>query len=162
MTETFDTFTSRPRIYYILLCLSILTFSFLLFAKFTDLDLPQKYMPYVIIIVILGIIAILSFVILTVFGRMYIIDGELILSSEFVTINLITISLGEVKRIDIKANDYKGARSSDGSGNRIEIHINNNVYSCRFVINSKSQRDNLKQLTKDWQANGVNIETLAF
>lgn len=54
----------------------------------------------------------------------------------------------------------KGARTSDGSGNWMEVTYNDNkTIRCRFVISSKEQRDNLRLILKQWNDAGVYIDS---
>lgn len=68
------------------------------------------------------------------------------------------MDLKTARKIEISANDYRGARTSDGSGNWVEItNADNEVTRCRFVIKSKEQKDKLGAILKQWELDGVNI-----
>lgn len=109
---------------------------------------------------VLGLIIVISNMFLTATNlvKMYVVDGELILSSEKITIKSKTMDLKTARKIEISANDYRGARTSDGSGNWVEItNADNEVTRCRFVIKSKEQKDKLGAILKQWELDGVNI-----
>ena len=92
--------------------------------------------------------------------KMYIIDGSLTLSGTEINMKSTKIAIQDLKKIEIRANDYKGARTSDGSGNWMEItYIDNKAIQCRFVIRSKEQRDNLRLILKQWDDAGVNVDS---
>jgi hypothetical protein len=165
MTEVFDKYSKQTTIYYILQTTTVLTILFLIMAKVTNLQVTQKYLPYLIALVILALVTIVLNMILTSTNlvKMYIKDGELILSTESIIVDGTNISLSEVKKIVIKANDYRGARSSDGSGNRLEIYdLTDKVHACRFVIKSITQRDNLREILNQWSTNGVIVTSNGF
>lgn len=159
MTEKFDTYTQKTKLYYILQVITILTILSILGAKITDLQLPLGYKPLLITLVILGLITIVINLLLTStnFVKMYKKDGELIVTTESVTINEKTILLKDIRKIEVNANDYKGARSSDGSGNRIYITFDDKIITSRFVISSKDQQNNLSKILTQWKLAGIEI-----
>lgn len=170
MTETLTTFTARPWRYYILHCVTVVFFALLLFAYLTNPDIPQKFEPLIIAAVFAALAAMVTNMILTVTGKMYIPDGELILSSDSIVIKSITILLSDIKRVEIKTSDYAGARLTywrrrgltDGSGNRIEVYANDGVHTCKFVIGSYTQRDSVREIIEEWKSNGIGVEAIVF
>jgi len=160
MSEVFNTYSRRPTIYYIFNVVMLLPFILLFIGWKVDLKASSKYYPYFIALFVSALVATVIGMILpaTKLVRMYIIDGELILSSEAITIKSQVIALKTVRKIEIRASDYKGARTSDGSGNRIEVaNSDSEIVRCRFVIKSKEQKDKLDSILKQWESNGVNI-----
>ncbi len=162
MTEIFDTYSSRPSIYYILHFVTGLTFLFLFVAWQMDLKVPQKYLPFVISLLVLGIITVVGNAVVTATNiiKMYIKDGELTLSPELVIIRSIKLPLNDIKKIEIRASDFKGARTSDGSGNWMKITCNDSkTFQCKFVIKSKEQRDSLYSILNQWNKDGVSVDS---
>ena len=162
MTEVFEIYSKRPSIYYILNAISILTLGFLFVAWQRDLKIQPTYRSFVLILVSLGLVTIVFNMILTASNlvKMYTIDGSLTLSEDEVNIKSIKIAIKDLKKIEIRGNDYKGVRTSDGSGNWMEAtYSDNKTIRCRFVIKSKEQRNNLRSILKRWNDAGVNIHS---
>ena len=160
MTETFATYKKRPLIFYCLNLLTISFFAFLIWAWQTNLNVKPQYTPLLIIAVIIGLASPICYVTFTAMGtvKMYKTDGVMVISDDSIEINSVTIPLSQIYKIEILAKDYWGARTSDGSGNWILVEKNSHEsFETRFVIYSKEQRDNLKQILSEWQANGLMI-----
>ncbi|MEB0260992.1 MULTISPECIES: hypothetical protein [unclassified Mucilaginibacter] len=160
MVEVFDTYTKKNKLYYTLQTVSILTIIFLVVAKIINLKLPLKFPPY--LIALFGICLTLIVVNMILTGtnliKMYVKDGEISMSTKSITFKSLTIPITDIKKIEINANDFRGARSSDGSGNQIKIYgCSNEIFQSRFVINSMTQRDNLRQILNKLNINGVKI-----
>ena len=127
--------------------------------------MPPSYEPYFIALFVVALLVTVAGMILPATGliKMYEKQGEMILTQDSVTINGETLNIDEIKKIDVTAKDYKGARSSDGSGNSIEIWTKDNRdLNFRFVVNSKQQLEDLKQVLKDYNKNGVEVFSLSF
>jgi len=162
MTEVFETYSKRPSIYYVLHALTILTLGTLFVAWQRDLKIELAYRPFVVILISLGLVIVVVNMILTATNlvKMYTVDGSLTLSAGEVNMKSTKISVKDLKKIEVRANDYKGARTSDGSGNWMEVTYNDNkTIRCRFVISSKEQRDNLRLILKQWNDAGVYIDS---
>jgi hypothetical protein len=90
--------------------------------------------------------------------KMYIIDGQLVLSPESIIIRSTSFLSKDIKKVEIRAYRYVGLRSSDGSGNTIEITNNDDkIIGCRFVIKSKHQRERLYLIIQQWASNGIEV-----
>ena len=162
MEETLYTFSRKTKLYYLLQIGTIAFFLFLFIAYKYNLQGPK---PLIAILLILGLTIVIANMILTATNlvTMYIIDGEVTLSSTEIKINDTPILLSDIKRIEIGIKDYKGAKASDGSGNRIEItDSTNKLLSCRFVIQSKDQQQTLKQIVNQWKENGLSVKPIVF
>ncbi len=162
MEETLNTFTRKTKLYYLLQIGSIGFIVSLFITYKYHLQGPKSLM---IILLILGLALVVANMILTATNvvPMYIVDGVITLSPTEIKINAISLSLPDLKRIEIGIKDYKGAKASDGSGNRIEItDKNNKLSSYRFVIESKDQQQTLKQIVDQWNANGLSVKTIVF
>jgi hypothetical protein len=158
--EKFDIYTKKTTLYYILQIVSMLTIISLIVAKIIDLKVPQKYYPYLIALLVLGLTTIIINMVLsgTNLVKMYKKDGEITISSNAIMINSMIIQLNNIQKIEINANDYKGAKSSDGSGNRIQIlDKSNKTFLLRFVISSKDQRNKLREIMEDINSKGIRV-----
>ena len=162
MEESFNTFSRKTPLYYILISLSASFFLFLFICGKYNSQLPKSL---VIIVTVIGLIAIVSYMLLSASNLVpfYIRDGELTLSAEAIKINSIVIPFSDIERIEIGTNDYVGARASDGSGNKIEItKKDRSSLKYKFVIESKTQRDSLRDIIDKWKQQGLHVEPFVF
>ena len=160
MIETFDTYSRRPPIHYFFTIAFYSTLALFLIAWQIDLKASSKYYLYFIALLVSGIIANIIGMILpaTNLAKMYIVDGQLVLSPESIIIQSTSIALKDIKKIDIKAYSYVGSRSIDGSGNTIVLTNNvNEILGCRFVIKSKDQRERLYLIIQQWASRGIEV-----
>jgi hypothetical protein len=158
--EVFDTYKRKTRLYYILQIISFLTVGALVICKIENVQIPHEYYTPVIVLLVFGLVTTFTNVILTgtSFVNMYEKDGEMSISTNEIVVNALKFSSGNIKEIEISANDYKGARASDGSGNRLSIIDNfNKRYSIRFVIKSKDQRNKLNEVLDQLKSKGIKI-----
>jgi len=125
-----------------------------------DMFIEPKYTTLIVFLFVVGLLSVCGYVVVTGTGivKMYTIDGEMIISDGAININNITISLSEISSMDVRAKDYPGARSSDGSGNwmRIEKKSREKI-ETRFVIASKIQKNSLGQILQKWKDNGLPV-----
>lgn len=164
MEEVFDTYTRKTKIHYILLSIYALTCIPILW-KFMGAIISQKYDTLIMVSFVICLITAITYMVLsaTHLVKMYEKDGEMILSSESISIKSIKIPWQDIKKIEISANDYRGAKSSDGSGNRIRVIENSGMaYHCRFVISSITQRNNLKGIIEGFKSQGITIDTIGW
>ncbi|HVW13675.1 MAG TPA: hypothetical protein VHB54_07640 [Mucilaginibacter sp.] len=160
ITEVFDTYKRKTKLYYILQIISLLTIGGLVLGKIEDIQIPHAY--YTLFIALLAFGLLTTFVNLILTGtnlvKMYRKDGEISISTNAIGIDSLDIPLSDIKEIEISANDYRGARTSDGSGNHIEIVDNSNKrYLFRFVIESKDQRNKLNEILDHLKSKGIRI-----
>ena len=160
MLEVFDLYTKKTKLYYVLQTVSILTFAGLILAKLLNLQIPHNYSIGVITIVVIGLITIVLNLLLTATNivKMYKKSGELRISERSISIHSTIIPFEDIQKIVIDVSDYRGARASDGSGNKIKIITAYYVFKSRFVIGSKLQNESLKQLLSRLKENGIKIE----
>ena len=159
MREVFDVYNKRPTIYYAFNGISILTIMLLLYGFIYKVkDTAAIYLGIGIVV---GIIITFTNLIVTATNlvKMYIKAGDITIDEFTISINTTTIPLADLKKIAIVASDYRGAKASDGSGNRIKfLDAVDKTYSHGFVIISKSQLNNLKQIIQKWQDNGIVLD----
>jgi len=92
--------------------------------------------------------------------KSYIKDGSLEISKEGLILDSVTISIKEIKKIIITANNYASLRTGNGTGNRIEIfNTSGKNYNTHFVIDSKEQMDRLSNILDYWHNENVNISS---
>ena len=163
MEETFDTYKKRTVIYttlsYIVLCFMTLVFASILFPQIIA-KVPQNL--FICLILIGFIITIPSIFMGGLPIKTYIKDGQLTVTQLSVIVNESTYFLTELLSIEINSGDYKGKGSrggiSDGTGNKIIITLKDHtIIETKFVISSKSQRDNLTQILKFWKTKDFRI-----
>jgi hypothetical protein len=136
----------------------LLPFILLFIGWSIDLKFTSKYYPYFIALFVLSMIASIVGIALPALGKMYIVDGQLVLSPESIIIRSTDIALNDIKKIEIKAYSYVGSRSIDGSGNTIVITNNvDEIVGCRFVIKSKDQRERLYLIIQQWASGGTEV-----
>ncbi len=160
MSEVFDTYSRKPTIYYIFSRIILLPLILLFIGWWIDLKISSEYYPYFISLLVLGLIGTIVGIILpaTNLVKMYIVDGQLILSPESVIVRSTILSSKNIKKIEIKAYSYVGSRSIDGSGNTIEITTKSNeIVGCRFVIKSKDQREKLYLIIQQWASDSIDV-----
>ncbi|MEN0054464.1 MAG: hypothetical protein AAGC65_12395 [Mucilaginibacter sp.] len=163
MKETFETFEKRSHVYKII--------SFAIFASITFVfsciffsniisKAPQFLMVCVFLISMFVLIS--SMFIGGSSIKTYIINGHLILTDSSITLNQNIYFLKDLFCVETTAGRYKGLGTrgglDDGTGNKITITTKDHIIiKTKFVVVSKTQRDNLTKLLKYWKANGYKI-----
>lgn len=163
MTEVFDTYTKRTPAYYILLLIVIVPIVFLVLANMSVFLLSDQNQRYLGFSAAAGLAVYLA--LKNSIFKMYIKDGEITFSDNFIIINSLKVHSHEIDKIVISANDYKGKQkgTSDGSGNSIEIYLKSNwIEAGRFVIKSYSQSDSLKIILNHLAKSGINVTDSRF
>lgn len=159
MTETFDTYTSRPLIYKMMQIPAALLLIFFVMAPFNK-NLSGPLFFIMILSFFLGFIG--YFVNLFWWSMpSYIKDGELVFEEDRVVLNSTIFILKDLKLIEIDCHNYVGkpGRSrNDGTYNKIRVmNLNSEVIEYRFVIGSGKKWNNLEFIMKQWKQNGFKI-----
>jgi hypothetical protein len=161
--ELFDTYSKRTPIYYILLCLFLLPALICLLTIIKIIPVQSGVFKFFAFI---GIVSFAAYLFLNnSFLKMYTVDGKIEISDHFIKINDNRLKLEEITKIVVNATEYKGNRrgTSDGSGNRIEIYINNEkVHDLTFVIKSYLQLNNLNAIMAKLSEKGIFITQNGF
>ena len=164
MTEVFDTYTKRTKAYYIALLILVVPILLLALTNiFSGLQLSHEHTRYLGGSCAFGLAVYLF--LNNCFIKMYIVDGKISFLNNVITTNSLTIPLQEIKKIVIVANDYEGKRrgTSNGSGNRIEIHDQYNaVHVYRFVVKSYIESYNLKKILNHYTESGLIVTSNGF
>jgi hypothetical protein len=164
MSEVFDTYAKRTIAYYVIN--GIMIIPLILFALtniFNSLQISKLNEQYLGFAVCLGLAV--YFIFRNSFVKMYVKDGDISFIHNTINVNSLAIPLGQLNKIVVKANDYKGSQrgTSDGSGNRIKIYDKSGkVYTYRFVIKSYMGQDNLKKILIHYTQNGLIVTTNDF
>ncbi len=166
MEEVFETYSERPKKYYTFLIIKIL-YPILWVLILTHQDIADNYVFITCTLVFSGLIAIIIGMMLTITDKMYIRDGELKITPSEIYFNSVVTSINEIENIEISANNYKGSffrfGARDGTGNKISILSKSNERSTyQFIIASRSQRNNLRQILKQWEESGVPVGQMGF
>lgn len=159
MTETFDTYSSRPLIYKMMQIPAALLLVFFIMAPFNK-NLSGPLLFIMILSFFLGSIG--YFV--NLFWRSmpsYIKNGELVFEEDRVVLNNIVLMLNDLSLVEIDCHNYAGkpGRSrNDGTYNKIKIYKNSGeTIEHRFVISSGQKWNNLGLIMKQWRQNGFKI-----
>ena len=164
MAKAFDTYTKKTIAYYIIIGIMIIPlilFSLtVIFTRLQFFPINERYLGFT---ACLGLAVFLAF--RNSFVKMYIKDGEISFSSTSINVNSAIIQLNQVNKIIIKANDYKGNQrgTSDGSGNRVEIHDKlDEIHVYRFVVKSYLDLNDLKKILAHYTESGLVVTSNGF
>ena len=158
MPVTFDVFTKKTKLFYILGGITIITLPALALYGIFNVQFKTPFMSLIDVIIIVTSLTSLSFLLLMATGlvRTYIKDGELILADDYVTIDGTKIPLNEAKNIRLKVAVWNRKHFGNLLRNRIEIaDKNNKTYKNRFVIKSYDNNQDFEKIMAQWQTNGV-------
>lgn len=165
MKEVFDIYIRKTNLYYTLYIIAILGFLPLILSKIFTPQFLSQFNTCSIVLFIIGFLSVITILFFssTNFVNLYVKNGEITISEDSIRISADIILLENIEKIEIDAKDYKGARASDGSGNVIEIYEQNKTKSrYRFVIKSRTQRDNLQDILNKWVKNGIVVRPIGF
>ncbi len=158
MTVIFDVFTKKTRLYYTAEIVSILTLLLIAWGGVFNPQVNPAFDTIIEVFLIIGSLTMVSFIIIATSGwvRVYIKDGELILTDGYILIDGTKISLNETTAINLKVATTYRKRLGNLISNRIEvIDKNRKIYKNRFVINSSDHGEELERLLDQWRTNGV-------
>ncbi len=158
MTVIFDVFTKKTRLYYTAEIVSILTLLLIAWGGIFNPQFNPVFDTIIEVFLIIGSLTMVSFIIIATSGwvRVYIKDGELILTDGYMFIDSTKISLNETTAINLKVATTYRKRLGNLISNRIEVvDKNQKIYKNRFVINSSDHGEELERLLDQWRTNGV-------
>lgn len=160
MEMTFDIYKRETTKYIVLRIFVLIGFFFLIFGwLFSSIAffIPDSVLFFFIIVWLLLIIY--NGVARGFAKDVYLKDCDLILSDDRITVQNSIYLLDDLIRIEADVYSYKGRRTRTaieaGLGNRLRVNTKTILSKeFKFVIQSPSDRDKLKELLKIWVAKG--------
>ena len=158
MSVTFDVFTKRNKLFYTGITITILTAAYTAWAAIYNVQFNRVIMGFMDALLVAGILTTLTFVLLAGLGgvRTYVKAGELVLTDDYILIDITKIPLNEITSIKLNLGLRTNRRGGYIVTNRITVIDNNTkTYKNRFVINSRDHDREFEKIIDQWQANGV-------
>lgn len=174
MRQTFDTYNKRSTVY------KLTEISALLFlALLIPIGILQNRLNTILssfwnrILLATFVLSLICFIaglfIRTVRSNilMYVKDGDLELDIDKFKLGDKTYNLSDINRIEFKVIGYRGQTGSrsgkDGIGNKIKIfEKSSEIIEKAFVINTREELDNLKDILMQWRQTGFEIKANGF
>jgi hypothetical protein len=159
MKVTLDLLTKKHNLYYVGLCITVITFSFIAIAGVCNLQSKSPLMPFYDTLLVICSLISCAFSVIVGTGLLgtYLKDGEFVLAEDYLVIDAIKIPLNEIKYINLKISP-RNVKSHVLDKNMITLgDKNSNEYERRFAIKSYNQNKDFEKMLDMWRVQGVRI-----